>query len=102
MEKIKAEGLNGLIYTHPLGFYGHAAGCTPDARDPDRIDEGNPPKWDYPLYLDTVYAIEFSCTTPVPEWGGQELRIGYEEDASFTKNGCRFIDGRQRKFLIIK
>jgi hypothetical protein len=38
----------------------------------------------------------------VPEWGGQELRIGYEEDASFTKNGCRFIDGRQREFLIIK
>ena len=102
MEKLEEEGLNGLIYTHPLGFYGHAAGCTPDARDPDRIDEGNPPKWDYPLYLNTVYAIEFSCTTPVPEWGGQDLRIGYEEDAAFTQKGCRFIDGRQREFLIIK
>ncbi len=102
MEKLQAEGLKGVIYTHPLGFYGHAAGCSPDGRNPDTIDEGNPAKWDYPLYPDTVYAIEFSCTTPVPEWGGQELRIGFEENAVFTEDGCRFIDGRQTKFLIIK
>lgn len=103
MDKGRAEGLNLLIYTHPLGFNGHAAGCTPDARDPKTIDEVNVPKWSYPLYPDTAYSIEFSCRTAVPEWDGQEVGIGFEEDAIFTeKDGCRFIDGRQTKLLLIK
>jgi Xaa-Pro aminopeptidase len=103
MEKGRTEGLNLLIYTHPLGFNGHAAGCTPDARDPKTIDEVNVPKWSYPLFSDTVYSIEFSCRTAVPEWDGQEVGIGYEEDALFAgKDGCRFIDGRQTTLLLIK
>jgi Xaa-Pro aminopeptidase len=103
MDKGRAEGLNLLIYTHPLGFNGHAAGCTPDARDPRTIDEVNVPKWSYPLYPDTAYSIEFSCRTAVPEWDGQEVGIGFEEDALYTeKDGCRFIDGRQTKLLLIK
>jgi Xaa-Pro aminopeptidase len=103
MGKGRAEGLNLLIYTHPLGFNGHAAGCTPDARDPKTIDEVNVPKWSYPLYPDTAYSIEFSCRTAVPEWDGQEVGIGYEEDALYTeKDGCRFIDGRQTALLLIK
>jgi len=103
MDKGRADGLNLLIYTHPLGTNGHAAGCTPDARDPKTIDEVNVPKWSYPLYPDTAYSIEFSCRTAVPEWDGQEVGIGYEEDALYTeKDGCRFIDGRQKTLLLIK
>jgi len=103
MAKGRDEGLNLLIYTHPLGYNGHAAGCTPDARDPKTIDEVNVPKWSYPLYPDTAYSIEFSCRTAVPEWNGQEVGIGYEEDAMYTeKDGCRFIDGRQRMLLLIR
>jgi hypothetical protein len=103
MDKGRAEGLGLLIYTHPLGFNGHAAGCTPDARDPRTIDEVNVPKWSYPLYPDTAYSIEFSCRTAVPEWDGQEVGIGFEEDAVYTeKDGCRFIDGRQTALLLIK
>ena len=103
MEKGRAEGLDLLIYTHPLGFNGHAAGCTPDSRDPQTIDEVNVPKWSYPLYPETAYSIEFSCRTAVPEWDGEKVRIGYEEDALYTeKDGCRFINGRQREFLLIK
>jgi Xaa-Pro aminopeptidase len=103
MEKGRAEGLDLLIYTHPLGFNGHAAGCTPDARDPQTIDEGNVPKWSYPLYTETAYSIEFSCRTAVPEWDGEKVSIGYEEDALYTEtDGCRFIDGRQREILLIK
>lgn len=103
MEKGRAEGLNLLIYTHALGFHGHAAGCTPDSRDPKHIDEVNIPKWDYPLHPDTAYSIEFSCRTAVPEWDGEEVSIGYEEDAIYTEGGgCRFIDGRQTDFLLIR
>jgi Xaa-Pro aminopeptidase len=103
MAKGKAEGLNLAIYTHPIGFNGHAAGCTPDARDPKSIDEVNVPKWSYPLYPNTAYSIEFNCKTPAAEWDNEDVYIGYEEDAIFTPaGGCRFIDGRQTKFILIK
>jgi len=102
MAKGRAEGLDLLIYTHALGFHGHAAGCTIDARDPKTIDEVNVPKWSYPLFPDTAYAIEFNCKTPAPEWDNEDVYIGYEEDAIFTADGgCRFIDGRQTKFILI-
>jgi Xaa-Pro aminopeptidase len=103
MARGKSEGLNLAIYTHPVGFNGHAAGCTPDARDPKTIDEVNVPKWSYPLYPNTAYSIEFNCKTPAAEWDNEDVYIGYEEDAIFTEaGGCRFIDGRQTKFILIK
>jgi Xaa-Pro aminopeptidase len=103
MARGRAAGLSLSIYTHPIGFNGHAAGCTPDARDPKTIDEVNIDKWDYPLFPDTAYSIEFSCRTAVPEWDGQEVGIGYEEDAIYTeKNGCQFIDGHQTTLLLVK
>jgi len=103
MDKGKAEGLNLAIYTHPVGFNGHAAGCTPDARDPKTIDEVNIPKWEYPLYPDTTYSIEFNCKTPAAEWADQDVYIGYEEDAIYTEaGGCKFIDGRQTRLILIK
>lgn len=103
MARGKAEGLNLMIYSHPVGFHGHAAGCTPDARDPATIDEVNVPKWSYPLYPDTAYAVEFNCRTPAAEWDGEDVYIGFEENAIFTEDGgCRFIDGRQTRFLLIR
>jgi hypothetical protein len=102
MKKGEAEGLRPLIYMHPIGFHGHAAGCVADARSPESAPEDGRERGRYPLFLNTACSIEFSSTTAVPEWGGQDVRIGYEEDAVFTEAGCRFIDGRQTKFYLIK
>jgi len=102
MKKGEAEGLRPLIYMHPIGFHGHAAGCVADARPPESAPEDNPARGKYLLFLNTAYAIEFSSTTAVPEWGNQDVWIGYEEDALFTEAGCRFIDGRQTKFYLIR
>ncbi|MFO7866164.1 MAG: M24 family metallopeptidase [Candidatus Aminicenantes bacterium] len=102
MEKTAAEGLRTLIYSHPLGVHGHGAGTSMDARPPERAPEGIRTEMEYPLHYNTCYAIEFSTTTSVPEWGGQDVRIGFEEDAVFTREGCRFIDGYQKKILLIK
>jgi len=102
MKKAETEGLRPLIYSHPLGFHGHAAGCTMDARPAGSAPEGMLDRMAYPLHLDTAYAIEFSSTTAIPEWGGQEVRIAYEETALFTGDGCRFANGRQEKLLLIK
>ena len=102
MKKSEAEGLRPLIYMHPIGFHGHGAGCVADARSPESAPENGRERGKYPLFPNTAYSIEFSSTTSVPEWGGQDVRIGYEEDAVFTESGCRFIDGRQTQFYLIK
>jgi hypothetical protein len=102
MKKAEAEGLRPLIYAHPVGVHGHGAGPPMDARSPETLPEGNSIRGAYPLYPDTVYAIEFSSTTSVPDWDKEDVRIGYEENAAFTVEGCRFIDGHQVKFYLIK
>lgn len=102
MKKAEAEGLRPLIYSHPVGFNGHAAGCPMDARPPERAPEGIRIQMEYPLHYNTVYAIEFSSTTIVPEWDNQDVRIGYEETGVYTKDGCKFIDGHQIKLYLIK
>ena len=102
MKKATEEGLRPLIYTHPLGLHGHAAGPPMEARPPGKAPEGTQARMEYPLYYNTVYSIEFSSTSSVPEWDNQDVRIAYEEDAVFTKKGCTFIDGHQTIFYLIK
>ena len=102
MEKGTAEGLRPLIYSHPLGIHGHGAGPPMDARPPGRVPEGNAERGEYPLFPNTCYAIEYSCTSAVPEWDNQDVRIGFEESGVYTEDGCRFIDGSQKTFFLIK
>ena len=102
MKKGADEGLRPSIYTHAIGFHGHAAGCTMEARPPESAPEGTKERGRYTLYPNTAYSIEFSSTSSVPEWDGQDVQIGYEEDALFTGGAAKFIDGRQIKFLLIK
>ena len=73
-----------------------------DARPLGRAPEGIEKQMEYPLYYNTVYAIEFSSTTSVPEWGGQDVRIGFEENGVFTLEGCKWVDGHQMDLLLIK
>lgn len=102
MCKAEAEGLRPLIYSHPVGFHGHGAGCQLDARPLGRAPEGIEKQMEYPLHYDTVYAIEFSSTTSVPEWDGQDVRIGFEENGVFTQEGCKWVDDHQVELLLIK
>jgi Xaa-Pro aminopeptidase len=99
LKKAKEEGLKPSIYTHPLGFHGHAAGPTIGLWD---MQAGVPGAGDYPLYPDTVYSIELNVRASVPEWDGQEVQIALEQDASFTLSGARFLDQRQTKFLLVR
>ncbi|MFC1557425.1 M24 family metallopeptidase [candidate division KSB1 bacterium] len=99
LQKAKAEGLIPSIYTHPLGYHGHAAGPTIGLWN---AQEGVPVRGDYPLYENTAYSIELNNQTPVPEWSGQLVRIALEEDASHTSAGCIFIDKRQTGYYLIK
>jgi hypothetical protein len=98
LDRAKGEGINASIYTHPLGYHGHAAGPTIGLWD---RQEGVPGRGDYELFEDTCYAIELNAKREVPEWGGQEVRMALEQDAVFTGGKLHFMAGRQTRLHMI-
>ncbi len=98
LQEARAAGLTPQVYSHPLGYHGHAAGPTIGLWDQQ---EGVPGNGDYPLFNDTCYSIELNVKTAVPEWAGQEVRIALEEDAVLVDGRCRWLNGRQEYLHII-
>ncbi len=98
LEKAKAEGLRPSIYTHPIGFHGHAAGPTIGMWDKQG---GVPGSGDYPLFPNTVYAIELNVTESIPEWGNKDVRIMLEENAWFDGVQVRYVDGRRAELILV-
>ncbi|GHM99431.1 Xaa-Pro aminopeptidase [Cytophagales bacterium WSM2-2] len=91
------QGITPSIYTHPIGFHGHASGTTIGMWD---MQSGVPKTGDYPMHYRTAYSIELNATVYVIEWK-KEVRIMLEEDGYFDENGFRFIDGRQTEIMTI-
>lgn len=92
-----SEGITPSIYTHPIGYHGHAAGTTLGMWD---MQGGVPDDGDYPLHLNTAYSIELNCIVNVPEWK-KDVRIALEEDAYFDQRGVNYIDGRQTEIIVV-
>jgi hypothetical protein len=92
------EGIDATIYTHPIGFHGHAAGPAIGMWDKQ---DGVPGTGDYPLYPNTAFSIELNAAVPVPEWDGQMVRIMLEQDAFFDGASVWYIDGRQTDLHLI-
>ncbi len=90
-------GLKPTIYTHPIGYHGHAAGPTIGMWDQQ---EGVLIAGDYPLYPQTAYSIELNNASFIKEWN-KEIRIMLEEDAYFDGDAVRYIDGRQTELMTI-
>ena len=97
LQEAKAEGLKPSIYTHPLGSYGHSSGPTIGMWDAQGGVQG---AGDYPLFPNTVYAIELNATVNIPQWQ-RDIRIMLEEAGFYGENGFRYVNGRQTKLLLI-
>lgn len=97
LKTAKAEGLKPTIYTHPIGYHGHAAGPTIGLWDQQG---GVPHRGDYPLYPNTAYSIELNTAVHIPAWN-KDIRMMMEEDAFFDGKEVRYIDGRQVELFLI-
>lgn len=98
LDQAKSEGLTASIYTHPIGFHGHAAGPAIGMWDSQGGVKGT---GDYPLFDNTAYSIELFAATEVPEWNGKIVRIMLEEDGVYSNGKFQFLDGRQTKLFVI-
>ena len=100
LSAMKAAGINGSVYTHPIGDHGHGAGPLVGLWD---RQQGVPGRGDVKLIPNSWFAIELAATTTVPEWNNQELWIGQEENAGLDEWGqIRWILKRQSQYHVIK
>jgi peptidase M24-like protein len=97
---MKAERINGTIYTHPIGDHGHGAGPLIGLWD---RQQGVPGRGDVPVLPQSWFSIELQATTPIPEWGGKELWVGQEEDAVLDDSGrVSWILKRQTEYHVVR
>lgn len=97
LQQAKAEGIRPTIYTHPIGYHGHAAGPAIGMWD---AQGGVPGTGDDLLRPKTAYSIELNAASEIPGWR-EPVRIMLEEDAYFDESGVRYIDGRQKQLLLL-
>ena len=104
------EGVDFLpsLYSHAIGYHGHALGPSINARDMDLSS----PTYGYSgstssegdSYLrDGAYrSIEFSATTAVPEYDGGTVTIPMEDDGYLTTNGYIYFRPYQTEWYVIR
>jgi Xaa-Pro aminopeptidase len=97
---MKAEGINGSIYCHPVGDHGHGAGPLIGLWD---RQQGVPGRGDTVVLPNTWFSIELSATTPVPEWDNKEMWVGAEEDVFIDEAGrVGWVLSRQTEFRLVR
>jgi hypothetical protein len=97
LAQAKKEDIAASIYSHPIGYHGHAAGPAIGMWD----NQGNVVgTGDQALRKNTAYSIELNASSMIPEWK-KTIRIMLEEDAFFDGETVRYIDGRQKKIYPI-
>jgi Xaa-Pro aminopeptidase len=100
LERMRGEGLDGTMYTHPIGDHGHGAGPLIGLWD---YQEGVPGRGDVPVIPSMWFSTELQVTTPVPEWGGQPVRMAMEEEAEVTADGrTRWMLRRQTELHLVR
>lgn len=97
---MKARGIAGTIYSHPIGMHGHGSGPIVGLWD---YQDGVPGRGDATVTSKTWYSIELQATTPVPEWNGQPVRMALEEDMMVGIDGTpRWVRGQQKTLWLVR
>jgi len=99
LAKLKAEGISGTMYSHPVGMHGHGAGPLIGLWD---MQTGVPGRGDASIIANMWYSSELQTTTPVAEWGGQPVRMAQEEDFFVGSSGNRWAYQRQAQLYLVR
>ncbi len=98
--KMAAAGIDGTVYTHPIGLHGHGAGPLIGLWD---YQDGVPGRGDAKVIPNMWFSIELQATTRVPEWNNQPVRSAQEEDAIVGADGIvRWALARQTEFHLVR
>jgi hypothetical protein len=100
LAQMNREGIEGRVYCHPVGDYGHGPGPIIGLWD---RQEGLPGKGDVKFVPNVWHSIELYTMAEVPEWDNQKVRMALEEDAAMDAEGnMEWILNRQTEFHLVK
>ena len=100
LARLQKEGISGTMYSHPIGMNGHGAGPLIGLWD---YQEGVPGRGDAKIIPSMWFSSELQTTTPVPEWGGQPVRMAQEEDFFVGADGkTRWAYKRQSDLHVVR
>ncbi len=100
LARMKAKGITGTVYSHPIGLNGHGAGPLIGLWD---YQDGVAGRGDAKVIPSMWWSIELQATTPVREWNGQPVRMAQEEDAMIGADGkIRWALRRQDRLFLVR
>ena len=100
LARMRAAGIDGTVYSHPIGMNGHGAGPLIGLWD---HQEGVPGRGDAPVIPAMWFSVELQATSPVPEWNGQRVSMALEEDMMIDASGAKtWALRRQTEFHIVR
>jgi Xaa-Pro aminopeptidase len=100
LERMRREGIDGTVYTHPIGMHGHGAGPLIGLWD---YQDGVPGRGDARVIPNMWFSIELQATSPVAEWNGQLVRSAQEEDVMIGADGVlRWALRRQTTYHLVR
>lgn len=98
--KLKSEGVEGTMYSHPIGMHGHGAGPIFGLWD---YQDGVPGRGDATVIPSMWFSSELQTTSPVPEWGNQRVSVAQEEDFILGADGKpRWAFKRQSEYHLVR
>jgi len=95
---MREEGIEGRVYSHPVGTHGHGAG--PFIGRYDRQD-GVPGVGQLPLVPNTMFSFEMFIEMRIPEWDDQQVKLATEQIVAFRDETITYLGGRQTEFHLI-
>ena len=100
LTRMKAKGITGTMYSHPIGLNGHGAGPLIGLWD---YQDGVVGRGEATVIPSMWFSIELQATTPVPEWGGQPVQMAQEEDMIVGADGKnRWAKQRQNQLFLVR
>lgn len=78
---------------HPVGNTGHDIGPS--------LTTWQPLQSTFTLHTQHMFAFEYFAYVPIPEWGGQKLRVPIEDDAILMEHGIQFLHPANYRLLVV-
>ncbi|KAI9068537.1 hypothetical protein FKP32DRAFT_1561490 [Trametes sanguinea] len=106
LNRMKAEGIEGQLYSHPIGDWGHSAGAVIGAFERlasfTNLPTYVPVLGELRILPNTYYSIELYAYSYVPE-RSETLRFRLEENAYWDQvtEQWKFVYGRQERLHLV-